>query len=319
MAGRSQRAVDVLSRAGGGLQPIPGAWRAMGLEALATRLRRTLGRRDEAARTAAARGSDCGGRWASRWRSPGRTAPQRTVALHAGEHGAAAERALASAAAAEEVGRRDRGRAVADARRQALAAAGEPDRAVAELERAAATLRRLRRAPATATPPSRSCAASGSASTAARGRARRRRRAGRAQRARAAGRRLVVDRKTNPEIAAELFLSLKTVETHLRNIFRKLGVSSRVELARAVERARRAAEPMLVQSLRPMQEPGASGNLATYAAVLFDPQTGLTPTAARTPAAAPWALCAYGRVADLALCPVGGPAHPVAEFAVQPS
>ena len=52
---------------------------------------------------------------------------------------------------------------------------------------------------------------------------------------------LVVDRRTNPEIAAELFLSLKTVESHLRNIFRKLGVSSRVELARAVERARRAA------------------------------------------------------------------------------
>jgi DNA-binding NarL/FixJ family response regulator len=55
-------------------------------------------------------------------------------------------------------------------------------------------------------------------------------------------RRLVVDRKTNPEIAAELFLSQKTVETHLRNIFRKVGVSSRVELARAVERAERASE-----------------------------------------------------------------------------
>ena len=48
---------------------------------------------------------------------------------------------------------------------------------------------------------------------------------------------LVVDRKTNPEIAAELFLSQKTVESHLRNIFRKVGVNSRVELARAVERA----------------------------------------------------------------------------------
>ena len=52
--------------------------------------------------------------------------------------------------------------------------------------------------------------------------------------------RLVVDRKTNPEIASELFLSQKTVETHLRNIFRKVGVSSRVELARAVEHAERA-------------------------------------------------------------------------------
>ena len=47
--------------------------------------------------------------------------------------------------------------------------------------------------------------------------------------------RLVVDRRTNAEIAAELFLSVKTVETHMRNIFRKLDVSSRVEVARAVE------------------------------------------------------------------------------------
>jgi DNA-binding NarL/FixJ family response regulator len=51
---------------------------------------------------------------------------------------------------------------------------------------------------------------------------------------------LVVDRKTNPEIAAELFLSNKTVETHLRNIFHKMNVPSRVELARAVERATRS-------------------------------------------------------------------------------
>ena len=51
--------------------------------------------------------------------------------------------------------------------------------------------------------------------------------------------RLVVDRKTNPEIAAELFLSQKTVETHLRNIFNKLGVADRVEI-RAVPAADRA-------------------------------------------------------------------------------
>ena len=49
--------------------------------------------------------------------------------------------------------------------------------------------------------------------------------------------RLVVDRKTNSEIAAELFLSQKTVETHLRNIFHKMNVTSRAALARAVERA----------------------------------------------------------------------------------
>jgi DNA-binding NarL/FixJ family response regulator len=52
--------------------------------------------------------------------------------------------------------------------------------------------------------------------------------------------RLVVDRRTNTEIAEDLFLSPKTVETHMRNIFRKLDVSSRVEVARTVERADRA-------------------------------------------------------------------------------
>ena len=53
--------------------------------------------------------------------------------------------------------------------------------------------------------------------------------------------RLVVDRKTNPQIATELFLSQKTVETHLRNIFRKIDVSTRVELARVVEHGEHGA------------------------------------------------------------------------------
>jgi DNA-binding CsgD family transcriptional regulator len=60
--------------------------------------------------------------------------------------------------------------------------------------------------------------------------------------------RLVVDRKTNPEIAALLFLSQKTVETHLRNIFRKINVSSRVALAHAVERSEQAAARNLLRS-----------------------------------------------------------------------
>jgi DNA-binding CsgD family transcriptional regulator/tetratricopeptide (TPR) repeat protein len=47
---------------------------------------------------------------------------------------------------------------------------------------------------------------------------------------------LVRDRHTNKEIAARLFLSDKTVESHLRNIFIKLGASSRVEVARTIER-----------------------------------------------------------------------------------
>jgi DNA-binding CsgD family transcriptional regulator/tetratricopeptide (TPR) repeat protein len=50
---------------------------------------------------------------------------------------------------------------------------------------------------------------------------------------------LVTDRLTNPQIAGRLFLSKKTVESHVRNLFVKLGVSSRVEVARIVERDRR--------------------------------------------------------------------------------
>jgi DNA-binding CsgD family transcriptional regulator len=53
--------------------------------------------------------------------------------------------------------------------------------------------------------------------------------------------RRIVDRKTNREIAEELYLSKKTVETHIRNIFAKLGADSRVEVARMVEQADRAA------------------------------------------------------------------------------
>jgi LuxR family maltose regulon positive regulatory protein len=41
--------------------------------------------------------------------------------------------------------------------------------------------------------------------------------------------RLLVAGRSNPEIVAELVVSVNTVKTHVQNIYRKLNVSNRVE------------------------------------------------------------------------------------------
>ncbi len=42
---------------------------------------------------------------------------------------------------------------------------------------------------------------------------------------------LISETMTNEEIARKLFLSIKTVKTHIRNIFRKTGIHNRIEAA----------------------------------------------------------------------------------------
>jgi DNA-binding NarL/FixJ family response regulator len=238
--GAAAQAADVFVTSTGGeeLRMSGGAWRARYLEAL-TRARLAAGRPADARRSAAA-AKACAEEVDLPMGHAAAELARAAIELDDGDGAGAGRRALAAAETLHAVGNLcDASRAQLWAGR-ALALGGETAAAVAALERAAAAyaesgaeryraeaeqeLRRLGRTVYRRT-------AAGTAGTGLDALTERELELAR----------LVVDRRTNPEIAAELFLSQKTVETHLRNIFRKLGVANRVELARAVEQAERPA------------------------------------------------------------------------------
>ncbi len=238
LAGRPERALAVLAPADGKdvLLAIPGTWRTLGYDVLADAYL-ALDRGDAArvtAQTALQHAAALDLPTATLWAE--RAAAR--VALHAGDAAGAAQRAQRSREAAEAAGAIVEGALTRMLEATAHERAGDVEAAAAALEAAAATfgecgadphrlaaeqqLRRLGRAVHRKTRRGAPDAAGLAALT---------------------GRELeiamlVADRHTNQEIAGTLFLSVKTVESHLRNIFRKAGVASRVELARAVERDR---------------------------------------------------------------------------------
>jgi DNA-binding NarL/FixJ family response regulator len=238
-AGEPGRAIEVLVTAAGGeeLPRIAGGWRTNYLELL-TRGWLALGHlaaAEEVAARAAATASRLGLPLAGAMAHRAAAA----VALDRGDASTAASRALAAAASADEVGARVEAARARTLAGRALGALAERERAVAELEcavrqldaygavrfrqEAERELRKLGRHVQRRARPGNLGGVGVETLT--------------EREAEVA--RLVVDRRTNPEIAGELFLSVKTVETHLRSIFRKLDVSSRHEVARVVEREAR--------------------------------------------------------------------------------
>lgn len=70
---------------------------------------------------------------------------------------------------------------------------------------------------------------------------------------------LIAQGRSNSEIAAEVFLSVNTVKTHVKNAFRKIGVNNRTEAAVWVMRP--APEPVDLTDVR-RPDPLVSRSLA---------------------------------------------------------
>ena len=237
--GETARAIEILLIAAGGeeLPKIASGWRANYFELL-TRCWLTVGQpvaAERAARHASATAADLGLPLTKAMAHRAAAA----IALQRGDPATAAGHALTSAIEADAVGARVEAARARTLAGRAFGCANERARAVTELERAVQQLD--------------VCGAVRYRQEAERELRKLGRHVHRRTRARnpnGAGvetltqrelqvARLVVDRRTNPEIARELFLSVKTIETHLRTIFRKLDVSSRHEVARLIERAAR--------------------------------------------------------------------------------
>jgi DNA-binding NarL/FixJ family response regulator len=160
------------------------------------------------------------------------------IAFEDGDHEAAAAQTLDAAARAESVDAplpAARCRTLAGV---ALAAAGRRDEGIAELTRAESELSQLGAARY------RDEAARELRRLGERVSARQRRGGGEGLDALSGRERqiaeLVAEGRTNREIGAEVFLSVKTIEGHLTRIFGKLGVTSRAGVAEVVGRARAA-------------------------------------------------------------------------------
>ncbi|MEA2418375.1 MAG: hypothetical protein QOE60_581 [Thermoleophilaceae bacterium] len=239
--GKAEQAVELLERSAGGpdMPRSAPSWRSSVLELL-TRCRLALGHLDEARRAAegAAAAADVVGLPLAKAYADRAAA---AVALETGDGARAADLALAAATVADDVGMPMEAALARTLAGRALAQKGDRDGAVEQLSRAASALdlcgaqryrdaaerelrqlgQRIHRRSQPSTPEG-----TGLESLTKR---------------ELEIARLVVDRRTNREIAELLFLSPRTVETHVRNMSGKLDADSRVEVARIVERADRRA------------------------------------------------------------------------------